>query len=47
MFGKKTMGVRRSTFVLDENDVIIKVFEDAKPDTNALDVLNFLEEVSE
>lgn len=43
MYGKKVMGVRRSTFVLDENDVVIKVFEDAKPDTNALDVLNFLE----
>jgi len=42
MFGKKTMGVRRSTFVIDENGKVIKVFPDASPDTNASEILEFL-----
>ncbi len=41
-YGKTTMGVMRSTYIIDEEGVIIKVFEKAKPDTNAYDILEFL-----
>ena len=42
MYGKKTFGVARSTFVLDEEGTVIKVFEKANPDTNAAEILEFL-----
>jgi peroxiredoxin Q/BCP len=42
MYGKVTHGVARTTFVLDENQVVTKVYEKANPDTNALDILEFL-----
>ena len=38
------MGVVRSTFVIDENGVIEKVFEKVKPDTNAQEILEYLDE---
>ncbi len=41
-YGKTSMGVIRSTYIIDEAGVIIKVFEKAKPDTNAFDILEFL-----
>ncbi len=41
-YGKTTMGVMRSTYIIDEEGLIIKVFEKAKPDTNAYDILEFL-----
>ena len=44
MYGKVSMGVARSTYVVDENGVIEKVFKRAKPDTNADDVLKYLDE---
>jgi peroxiredoxin Q/BCP len=37
--GKKTFGVNRSTFVIDEAGTIKKVFEKVKPVTHADDVL--------
>lgn len=43
LYGKVSMGVVRSTFIIDENGVILKVFEKAKPDTNAGEILEFLE----
>lgn len=43
MYGKTSMGVVRSTFIIDENGKIEKVFEKAKPDTNAQEVLDYLE----
>lgn len=43
MYGKKTMGVSRSTFVINEKGIIEKVFEKANPDTNAQDILNYLQ----
>lgn len=43
-YGKKTMGVVRSTFVVDEEGKIIKIFPKANPDTNAKDILDFLAE---
>ena len=42
MYGKVSMGVVRSTFVLDEDGKIIKVFKRAKPDTNAQEALDFI-----
>ena len=42
LYGKTSMGVMRSTYVIDEAGIIIKVFEKAKPDTNAYDILEFL-----
>ena len=42
LYGKTSMGVMRSTYVIDEEGIIIKVFEKAKPDTNAFDILEFL-----
>lgn len=41
-YGKKTMGVVRSTFIIDEAGKIIKIFPKANPDTNAKDILDFL-----
>lgn len=38
-FGKKSFGVNRSTYVIDEEGKIIKVFKNAKPDTNAEEIL--------
>ena len=42
MYGKVSMGVVRSTFVIDENGVIEKVYPKAKPDTNAEEILAYL-----
>ena len=41
--GRPLMGVMRSTYIINEDGIIIKVFEKAKPDTNAYDILEFLE----
>lgn len=41
-FGKTYMGIVRSTFVVDENGVLIKIFPKANPDTNAADIIQFL-----
>lgn len=42
LYGKSSMGVVRSTYIIDEEGVILKVFEKAKPDTNAFEILEFL-----
>ena len=42
LYGKTSLGVVRATYIIDENGTIIKVFEKAKPDTNACDILEFL-----
>ena len=44
MYGKKSFGVSRSTFIIDENGIVVKVFEKANPDTNAAEILEFLEQ---
>lgn len=41
-YGKVSFGVVRSTFIIDEEGQIIKVFPKAKPDTNAAEILEFL-----
>lgn len=43
LYGKVSMGVVRSTYIIDENGVIEKVFEKAKPDTNAQEILEYLD----
>lgn len=42
-YGKVSMGVVRSTFVIDENGVIEKVMPKVKPDTNAAEILAYLQ----
>lgn len=39
LYGKVSMGVVRTTFIIDENGVIEKVMPKVKPDTNAAEVL--------
>lgn len=41
-YGKVSMGVVRSTFVIDANGIIEKVMPKVKPDTNAADILTYL-----
>ena len=41
-YGKVTMGVVRSTFVISPDGIIEKVFPKAKPDTNAAEILDYL-----
>lgn len=42
LYGKVSMGVVRTTFLVDESGRIEAVFEKAKPDTNAGEILNYL-----
>ena len=39
LYGKVSMGVARTTFIIDENGVIAEVMEKVKPDTNAAEIL--------
>lgn len=41
-YGKVSMGVVRSTFIINEDGVIEKVMPRVKPDTNAAEVLAYL-----
>lgn len=43
-YGKVSMGVVRSTFVIDENGAIDKVMPKVKPDTNAAEILAYLKQ---
>ena len=40
MCGKVSMGVVRTTFIIDENGKISSVMPKVKPDTNAMEILN-------
>lgn len=42
LYGKESMGVVRTTYVIDENGVIEKVMPKVKPDTNAQEILAYL-----
>ena len=44
LYGKVSMGVVRTTYVIDGNGVIEKVMPKVKPDTNAEEILNYLKE---
>jgi len=42
LYGKVSMGVVRSTFIIDEQGCIEKVMPKVKPDTNAAEILAYL-----
>ena len=42
LYGKTSMGVVRTTFLIDEQGKILKIMPKVKPDTNAAEVLNLL-----
>ena len=42
LYGKVSMGVVRTTYVIDETGVIEKVMPKVKPDTNAAEILTYL-----
>lgn len=42
LYGKVSMGVARSTFVINENGMIEKAMPKVKPDTNAAEILEYL-----
>ncbi len=42
LYGKVSMGVVRSTYLIDENGIIEKVMPKVKPDTNAAEILEYL-----
>ena len=42
LYGKTSMGVVRTTYVIDENGMIEKVMPKVKPDTNAQEILAYL-----
>ena len=42
LYGKVSMGVVRSTFVINENGMIEKAMPKVKPDTNAAEILEYL-----
>ena len=42
LYGKVSMGVVRSTFIIDEDGKVEKVMPKVKPDTNAAEILEYL-----
>ena len=44
LYGKVSMGVVRTTYLIDENGVIEKVMPKVKPDTNAADILAYYQD---
>ena len=42
MCGKVSMGVVRTTFIIDENGIVERVMPKVKPDTNAAEILEYL-----
>jgi peroxiredoxin Q/BCP len=43
MYGKKSMGIERSTFVIDADGKVLKTMRRVKPETHAADVLAALD----
>ena len=43
LYGKTTMGVVRSTYIIDEEGMVEKVLPKVKPDTNAEEILAYLQ----
>ena len=43
LYGKVSFGTERSTYIIDENGFIEKCFRKVKPDTNAAEILEYLE----
>lgn len=44
LYGKVSMGVVRSTYLIDEKGIIEKSMPKVKPDTNAAEILSYLSE---
>ena len=44
LYGKVSMGVVRTTYLIDEQGMIEKVMPKVKPDTNAADILEYLKQ---
>ena len=42
LYGKVSMGVVRTTFIIDEDGNIEKIMPKVKPDTNAVEILQYL-----
>ena len=42
LYGKVSMGVVRSTYIINEQGIIEKVMPKVKPDTNAAEILQYL-----
>ena len=42
LYGKTSMGVIRTTYIIDENGIIEYVMPKVKPDTNAAEILEYL-----
>ncbi len=42
MYGKKSIGIRRSTFIIDENGIITKIFTEVKPDGHAAEIMRLI-----
>ena len=42
LYGKVSMGVVRTTYIIDEQGIIAKVMPKVKPDTNAAEILAYL-----
>ena len=42
LYGKVSMGVVRTTYIINEDGVIEKVMPKVKPDTNAAEILEYL-----
>ncbi len=40
--GKKYLGIKRTTFILDDNKNIIKTFENVSPDNHADEILSYI-----
>ena len=47
LYGKVSMGVVRSTYVIDENGMILKAYPKVKPDLNAREVLDYLDSLQD
>ena len=45
-YGRVSMGVVRSTYIIDENGIIEKVMPKVKPDTNAAEILEYLRSIA-
>ena len=45
MYGKVSMGVVRTTYIINEKGIIEKVMPKVKPDTNSADILSYLAEL--
>jgi peroxiredoxin Q/BCP len=42
MYGKDYYGIKRTTFIIDENGRIVKIFSEVDPENHAEEVLKYL-----